>query len=39
MNTLLAGIGWMFGFVGLGLMMCMSEVIDACRDIFGKRRE
>ncbi len=38
MSDLLGGIGWMFGFIGLGLMFCMPQVLDTIRDIFGKDR-
>lgn len=38
MDTLLSGIGWMFAFIGLGLMFEMPKVLDTIRAICGKRR-
>lgn len=38
MSELLSGIGWMFGFIGLGLLLCMPQALDTLLDIFGKDR-
>lgn len=33
METLLAGLGWLLGFVGIGLMLNMDDLIEANRAI------